>query len=395
MRLLGELMTLEYGSGLRSEARTGEGFPVLGSSGIVGRHSHYQVQGPGIVIGRKGTVGAVSWSSQAFWPIDTTYYVVAKEPLDLRWCYWLLTTLPLKRLDSSTGVPGLNRNDVYRIAVDVPPLPEQHRIAKILDTIDEAIQATEALIAKLRQARAGLLHDLLTRGIDEHGHLRDPDAHPEQFKDSPLGRIPNEWTLSTLGVVGTWLSGGTPSKAEPTFWSGPIPWVTPKDMKTLRLRATEDSVTQVGAASGSRVAPSGTIFIVVRGMILAHTFPVSVADQPMAFNQDVKGLAPHDDVASAYLAHWFVSNEESLLGIVTEATHGTKRIDMHDLQSRLIALPPRAEQERIDSVIRNIDDDYETEMNYLAKLKLLKQGVMSDLLSGRVLAMRMEDFHVG
>ena len=65
----------------------------------------------------------------------------------------------------------------------------------MLDTVDEAIAKTEAVIAKLRQVRAGLLHDLLTRGLDPHGQLRDPIAHPEQFQDSPLGQIPKEWEV--------------------------------------------------------------------------------------------------------------------------------------------------------------------------------------------------------
>ncbi len=72
----------------------------------------------------------------------------------------------------------------------LPPLPEQRRIAEILDTLDEAIRKTEQVIAKLQQMKQGLLHDLLTRGIDDNGELRDPERHPEQFKDSPLGRIP-------------------------------------------------------------------------------------------------------------------------------------------------------------------------------------------------------------
>ena len=76
-----------------------------------------------------------------------------------------------------------------------PTVEEQRRIADILDAADAAIRQTEAVIAKLRQMKAGLLHDLLTRGLDEQGRLRDPAAHPEQFKDSPLGRIPKEWEI--------------------------------------------------------------------------------------------------------------------------------------------------------------------------------------------------------
>src|SRR5947207_8609438 len=148
---LGSIVSLDYGAGLPDTRRSGDGFPVYGSSGEVGRHCNYLVPGPGIIVGRKGTVGAVIWSTDSFWPIDTTYYVVPKGRFSLRWFYWLLSTLPLQRFDSSTGVPGLNRNDAYRLQIKIPPLVEQQRIAEILDTADAAIQQTEALIAKLKQ----------------------------------------------------------------------------------------------------------------------------------------------------------------------------------------------------------------------------------------------------
>ncbi len=82
--------------------------------------------------------------------------------------------------------------------VHQPEPSEQQRIAHVLDTVDEAIAKSEAVIAKLKQVRAGMLHDLLTCGLDENGELRDPIAHPEQFKDSPLGRIPKVWEYQTL-----------------------------------------------------------------------------------------------------------------------------------------------------------------------------------------------------
>jgi type I restriction enzyme S subunit len=78
---------------------------------------------------------------------------------------------------------------------------EQFRIAAVLDTVDEAIAKTEEVIAKLKQVHAGLLHDILTRGLDEHSQLRDPITHPEQFQDSPLGRVPRAWEIKTCQSV--------------------------------------------------------------------------------------------------------------------------------------------------------------------------------------------------
>jgi type I restriction enzyme S subunit len=107
------------------------------------------IDAPGIVVSRKGTVGSVIWTSEPFWPIDTTYYLSARQSLDWRWLDWRMSALPLGSLASSTSVPGLNRNDAYQLTVTTPHLPEQRHIAKILDTLDEAIRKTEQVIAKL------------------------------------------------------------------------------------------------------------------------------------------------------------------------------------------------------------------------------------------------------
>jgi hypothetical protein len=89
---------------------------------------------------------------------------------------------------------------VLETNVRVPSeMPEQFRIAEILDTLDAAIREAEAVVAKLKKVKAGLLHDLLTRGLDEHGQLRDPARHPEQFQGSPLGYIPKSWDIAPLG----------------------------------------------------------------------------------------------------------------------------------------------------------------------------------------------------
>ncbi|MBK8936883.1 MAG: restriction endonuclease subunit S [Polyangiaceae bacterium] len=102
---------------------------------------------------------------------------------------------------SSRGRP------IRQAGLPAPPLPEQRQIAAILDTLDDAIRKTEQIIAKLKQVKQGLLHDLLTRGIDDNGELRDPERHPEQFKDSALGRIPKGWEVSHLATVAEVRSG--------------------------------------------------------------------------------------------------------------------------------------------------------------------------------------------
>lgn len=248
----------------------------------------------------------------------------------------------------------------------------------------EAIVSTETVIAKLRQVRAGLLHDLLTSGLDARGQLRDHAAHPEHFKDSPLGRIPKEWRCTTLGDAADWFSGGTPSRSQPSWWKGDVPILTPKDMKVFEVSDTTEHVSMDAATTGSNVMPPNTVFIVVRGMILAHTFPVCLSTRPFAFNQDIKAVRGKDDLTPRFLAHWFTANASSFLRKTTEATHGTKKLDSKELHRTPIGVPEPDEQVAIVERIEAFDSALTAEMLGAAKLHKLKSGLMTDLLTGRV-----------
>src|SRR5439155_24597009 len=127
----------------------------------------------------------------------------------------------IRAKNSGSAQPGLKSDFVRNFPVHVPEsINEQSRIAAVLDTVDEAIARAEALIGKLKQVRAGLLHDLLTLGLDEHGQLRDPIAHPEQFQNSHLGRIPRTWTVKTLRQLTDFISYGF-TNPMPTTVDGP------------------------------------------------------------------------------------------------------------------------------------------------------------------------------
>jgi len=185
---LGEVFSLEYGKGLTEKERENGEYPVYGSNGMVGYHSQYIVKGPGIIVGRKGTIGAITWSDMNFWPIDTTYYILLKKPeTNLKWLFYKLSSLKLAKLNMATGTPGLNRDLVYKLKILLPPLPEQQKIAEILSMVDQAIEKVGESIAKTERLKKGLMQELLTKGI---GH--------KEFKDTEIGRIPKEWEVVKL-----------------------------------------------------------------------------------------------------------------------------------------------------------------------------------------------------
>lgn len=156
---LGERIELAYGRSLPEEHRNLGPVTVYGSNGPVGQHDQCFVQAPGLLVGRKGTVGAVHYSTMDYWPIDTVYYVVALKQDDLKFLYYLLQYLPLDRLNAATGVPGLSRRDAYALMGVFPPKLEQTKIASVLSTLDREIGKVCAGVVNLKSLRVSIFSD--------------------------------------------------------------------------------------------------------------------------------------------------------------------------------------------------------------------------------------------
>jgi type I restriction enzyme S subunit len=390
---LRSILTLEYGEPMPAEYRSGHGFPVFGSNGEVGRHVEFLVPEPGIIVGRKGSVGKVCWSDEPFWPIDTTYWVKCARR-DLRWIYWVLTWLPLARLDSSTGVPGLNRNDVYSLTISLPFSSERTKIAEILDTLDTAIHATEAIITKLKAVKQGLLHDLLTRGIDENGELRPPQAEaPERYKASPLGWIPKEWEAKLLGDL---LADVDPSMRSGPFGSALLKheltevghpllgidnvhaekfvaeytrFVSPQKFAQLSryaVRANDLMITIMGTVGRCCLVPLN----VGQALSSKHTWTISL---------DQEAYSPYLAMLQVNYSPWVLEH------FARDQQGGTmSAIRSETLRSTLLPCPTRAEQYLIEERLHELSARIQLELQTLAKRHAQKSGLMDDLLTGRV-----------
>lgn len=164
------------------------------------------------------------------------------------------------------------------------------------------------------------------------------------------------WSEVELGDCLQLASGGTPSKMDAQLWVGDIPWVSCKDMKTLRLHDTQDHVSCKAVGKGTRLVPAGTILIVVRGMILAKDFPVAEAQRPLTFNQDLKAVTARPNADARFLLYWFLAHRHLLMSACDEAAHGTKRLQTDRLLSMPVRLPPLIVQRRIASILSTYDD---------------------------------------
>jgi len=188
---LGGVLELSYGKSLPKDKRSNTGYPVFGSNGIVGFHSKYLVEGPLIVVGRKGSNGEVHWYEESGYPIDTTYFVEKKINFCLKFIYYLLLTLNLKSLNRSTAIPGLNREDAYKLPIPLPPLEEQIRIAdkieRMLDKINRAKQLIEEAKQTFELRRAAILEKALSGELTKR--WREENLNLSDWKRVKLGDV--------------------------------------------------------------------------------------------------------------------------------------------------------------------------------------------------------------
>lgn len=163
-----DLMELAYGKALKATDRVDGQVPVYGSGGITGYHDQSLLEGPGIIVGRKGTVGSLYWEDCPFFPIDTVFYVKAKKPLT--YCYYLLRTLGLEGMNTDGAVPGLNRGNAYRLRAVVPPEAVLEGFDGVASRLRGRIFANAQQAQTLTQLRDILLPALIS------GQLRLPEA---------------------------------------------------------------------------------------------------------------------------------------------------------------------------------------------------------------------------
>ncbi|VWC34606.1 type I restriction enzyme specificity protein [Burkholderia pseudomultivorans] len=228
------------------------------------------------------------------------------------------------------------------LPVAVPPLSEQNTIATFLDCeinkIDTLIAEQEKLLELLAEKRQATISHAVTRGLN-------PDVPMKDSGVEWLGMVPKHWKVVPLKYLVTLRSGGTPSKDNLDYWDGDVPWASAKDLKVEKLADTADHITEYAVKTGAAaLVPAGVILVVVRGMILARTFPVVETLTTMAINQDLKAIIPRKGLFAPFLAWLLRGSEDESLQRLDEAGHGTKALRMDAWTSMQLPIPPLDEQ---------------------------------------------------
>lgn len=348
-----------------------------------------------LLVTSRATLGEVAIAGVSVSTNQGFKNIIPNEATDPLFAYYQIKTLKpqMERCASGTTFLEISKADFSRIRTLRPSRAEQSRIAAVLDTVDEAIAKTEAVIAKLKQVRAGLLHDLLTRGLDENGQLRDPIAHPEQFQDSPIGMIPLVWEVFSLeelldrvpnalrsGPFGSALlkqelkeSGipllGIDNVHVEHFIADYRRFVSDEkflELKRYAIRPLDVMITVMGTVGRCCVVPD----FVGTALSSKHVWTITF---------DRKRYSPHLACWQMNYAPWILRQlrRDEQGGVMTAIRSET-------LRNLLFPVPSLPEIQAIEVLLQNSTNQIRAEEALLPKLVALKSALMTDLLTGRV-----------
>jgi type I restriction enzyme, S subunit len=306
-------------------------------------------------IGKTAIAGKDLYTNEAI-----AAFIPRTNDVDTGFLYHVLPTLAY---DTDTAVKGktLNKEKLKKAPIALPLIEEQKKISEILCSVDDDIQVIQKVIDQTERVKKGLMQDLFTKGI---GHTK--------FKDSELGKIPESWSVTKLKDVCDIGSGGTPKKSNPEFWGGEIPWVSPKDMRKSLINDSIDKITEAGLEQIG-VAKPEDLLMVVRSGILIHSLPIGIVGTQLGFNQDIKRLRVKKTVNAQFLYYYLKCMEPVILGRGVKRGNTVHSVVTSFLENLPVPIPPLKNQEDI-SIYRNKQQH----------LKVLKKGLMQDLLSGKV-----------
>ncbi len=204
---LGEVLTLQRGFDLPETERIPGLYSVIASTGQVGTHNTAVVKGPGVVIGRSGSLGGGQFVKQDFWPLNTTLWVKDFHGNDIRFCYYLLRSLNLADFNAGSGVPTLNRNHIHPLSVKIPRVPDQQAISHILGTLDDKIELNRRMNQTLEEMARAFSQDWFVDFGPVRAKLEDREPYlppelwslfPNRLVDSELGEVPEGWEVKPL-----------------------------------------------------------------------------------------------------------------------------------------------------------------------------------------------------
>lgn len=334
---------------------------ALQDGGIYGYCSKPRYAGNAITITGRGDIGHCVYRQEKFSAIVRLLVCEPKEPICSSYiAAYLENTAPF--VFESTGVPQLTVPQIQDTPIPIPPLCEQERIAKVLEDTEALTVSMETLIAKKKAIMQGVVEQLLS------GRLR-------------LNGYSDPWGKAALGEIGTMYAGGTPPSDVAEYYAGDIPWVSISDMSAGNkyIETTQNFLSQKGIEnSPAKIYPAGTLLFAM----YASIGKCCIARGQVSSSQAVLGIYDLKNYSIEFLYYVLSSKTRIFQQLGQTGTQSNLSKDI--MMGFVVPVPGREEQEAIAAVLSDMDREIEALTRKLAKHRLIQQGMLQQLLTGRI-----------
>lgn len=392
---IGELFNLEKGE-LQSTKCTLGDFDFITAAKDWKTHNEYTHECEALIIAvaASGSLGRTHYVNGKFISSDLCFILTPKDeskyPLNLAFYHFVFNSLRpvlVAATKAGTSKESINQTNLKKYELPYFDIEQQDLwIEKLKNTLvrkdllGSELTHQQTLLKKLRQQ---ILQEAIEGKFTADWRAKNPDVEPaskllariqeekqQLIKDKKIKKqkplppiseeekpfdLPEGWVWCRLESLGKIKGGGTPSKSNPEFWDGDIPWICPKDMKKKYLNESIYQITEkaIGKSSAKLIAMNSIMFV-VRGMILSHTFPVAINTETTTINQDMKALTPFISNMEEYLHLILRGSAGSILKKVKTSTHGTCRLESDVYFNWIVALPPLLEQKAIVAKVEKL-----------------------------------------
>lgn len=370
-----DILNVKYGKDQKQVVDPEGDFPILGTGGLMGYANKFLFDKPSVLIGRKGTIDKPQYLEIPFWTVDTLFYTDIKQNASPKWVYYLFTSVNWKKYNEASGVPSLSVQNIENISILLPPIEEQRKIAEILGTVDEKISNIDQQISATETLKKGLMQKLFTEGI---GHT--------EFKSTEIGTLPKSWEVRSIENIADVSSSKRIMKSE--YVNEGIPFYRSKE---IILKSRRHKLADVIYISNERFislkekfgAPvTGDILITAVGTIgvcyVVQEEEFYFKDGNLLWMRNIS-----DNLNSDFLIYYFQTR--NFKKSIEDVSGGSNQhaLTIIKFNNVCLPLPPIEEQQKIASILTEVDNKIESLKKKKEKQTTLKTGLMQQLLTGQ------------
>ena len=339
-------------------------YPVYGTGGLIARVDDFLFEGESVCIGRQGTIDTPIYLNEKFWTVDTLFYSINFVGVIPKFIYYIFNTIDWLSLNEASGVPSLSKDNIKLQLIQIPNLSEQQAIADALTKVDNLIMSLSKVIEKKKLIKKGTMQKLLSGEVRLDGY----------------NNIIKSVNLSDIGEI---KAGGTPSTNVPSYWGGTINWLQSGAVKNrvLDIRDVEKTITYDGLASSSAyLIKENSVLIAITGATCGN---IAYLPFKSAANQSVVAIQVNVGFNSKYIFYMLIQNSDKIVNNRGGSAQGGVAVNILK-EIELCIHEDIDEQTAIADILTTMDNEIEALEKERDKYKCIKQGMMQQLLTGKI-----------